>query len=280
MLRYVVFAWGALYCAGLYPAHSEEPRFVTIVIKNETPIFEARPSIEAFGGRLESFSKTSQSAFEYKFKVSDSDWFNPVNIKVLWKDAFEKQDGTRTDLEQRIRLRIRRDFPDTFEFSIYFANNRSDPEMARLEGKKNVNDQWEVFFRASQIASYYREVFGKQNKYSKRAAKLFFGAAVMLADEPNYFVIMSDDADQFVQEAFDGSTSYADRANLARSVYWLDLKLVDKYVDKDCKTAKLLLEVFRKLREDEPAAFNARYEKFPSVLGEKAKLIAAKCGTS
>lgn len=262
---------------------AEEARLVTISIENRTPSFEAVPSIEVFGAPAELFTKMPDSKFEYKFKIAEDKWFNIIDIRIVWKDAYLKNDSSKVDWEQTIRLRIRRDFPDKFSFPIYFSNNRSSAELSRLDQQGISTQQFEVFFRSWQIASYYRETAGPQHQFTKTAVRLFFHSAARLAEQPDYFVVMSDDAERMALEAFGtgSGTGIAERANSARSVYWLDLKQIDKYVAKgDCTTARLLMAAFQALKAEDAAAFNAAYGGAPTVLDEKAKIIAAKCGTS
>jgi hypothetical protein len=279
----LIVAIVALYSA-FATASSAGTRVVTITIENQSPSFDVLPTIEAFGRPPIQFAKSAQpNTFEYKLTVSENDWFNPVDIKLLWKNAYDKYNGSaRIDFDQRILLRIRRDFPDNFSVPVYFSNNRSQPEMLRLENMQDANQQFEVFFRGHQIASYYRDTLGPEHPYTKRAAKFFFFAAVKLAEIKDYFVIMSDTAERFATDAFGNQSgfNYSERANLARSFYWVDLRRIDNYVAKgDCSTARLILTTLQILKSDEPKAFDAQYGKSPTVLEEKGKLIDTKCGT-
>jgi hypothetical protein len=250
-----------------------EPRSVTIAIDNQTPDVDVSPSIETFGAPSQLFSKSPSGSYEYRFKVSESEWFNNVDIKIAWKNAYLNNDGTKSDFAQRVSLRLRRDFPDRFVFPVYFANKRSQAELTRLEHEKDIDQQFEVFFRASQIANYYRDTLGAKHALTKRAVKLLFLAAVALAEQKNYFVIMNSDAEQMASESF-GDT-YANRANLARSVYWSDLKQIDAYAAKgDCARARLLLNAFEALKSSNPAEFSAQYAGNPNVLEAKALIIA------
>jgi hypothetical protein len=268
-----------LICTALSSAAcADDPRTVTITIQNRTPSFVASPSIEVFGSEPQPFAVTGPGTYQYKFPVSESDWFNIVDIKIVWANAYTNNDSTRSDFEQRVLLRIRREFPSNFSFPIYFSNDRSQKEMSRLEQEKDANQQFEVFFRGWQISNYYRDTFGPQHAFTKRAAKIFFYGAVQLAETPAYFVKMSDEAEQFMTDAFGGSSSFSDRANVARAVYWSDLKQIDVYVGKgDCATAKMILAAFETLKSEDPNSFSAQYGNDPDVLGEKAILINSKC---
>jgi hypothetical protein len=272
----------AVLCLFGSKAFCDDSRFVTITINNRTPEFELVPSIEVFGQAPEPFLKSGQNTFEYKFQVSNTEWFNTVNIKLLWKGDFQRGDGgPKVDLDQRILLRIRRDFPDNFSFPVFLSNSRTQSEMARLEGMKDINDQFEVYFRSWQITKYYRDTVGSLNPLSKRAAKILFFSAVALAEQPKYFVIMSEDAERFASDAFENDTLYSNRANAARSVYWFDLAQIDGYVrNGDCNTAKILLNAFQSLKDSDSAAFKLRYGGDSKVLDEKGKIVMSKCSGS
>lgn len=281
MTRYVILVTMATLCYGPSQTAFAEARTVTISIQNQTPEFTAAPSIEVFGSSSKPFTTSAPNIYEYKFPVSDSEWFDTVDIKVLWKNAYLNNDGSYKDFDQRVLLRIRRDFPSDFTFPIYFSNDRSQDEMSRLEHERDENEQFEVFFRGQQIATYYRDTFGPQHAFTKRAAKIFFYGAVKLAETPAYFVQMSDDAEQFIVDAFGGSSSYTARAELARSEYWNDLKQVDTYVAKgDCATARMILATFQTFKDEDPKAFAAQYGKEPTVLDDKAIIINSKCATA
>ncbi len=275
----LVLMLAVVVCTNGSAAYSDEPRTVTITIRNETPKVEVAPSIEVFGSTPKPFTPTAPGTYQYQFPVSENEWFNTVDIKINWTNSYLNNDATTSDFEQRILLRIRRDFPANFSFPIYFSNDRSQAEMSRLEHEHDDNQQFEVFFRGWQIANYYRDTFGAQHPFTKRAAKSFFYGAVQLAEIPAYFVKMSDDAERFTTEVFGGSSIFSDRANVARAVYWSDLKQIDVYVAKgDCATARMILATFQTFKSEDPAGFNAQYGKEPNVLSEKAILISRKCG--
>jgi hypothetical protein len=267
----------ALSCL-LFTSASADDRFVSITIENQTPTFQVAPSIEVFGAPAHAFAEVSPNSFSYRFKVSDSDWFNTANIKLLWKGAFETKDRTKIDFEQRIILRLRRNFPDDFSFPIYFSNDRSQTEMSKLEHESNISQQFKVYFRGWQIAEFFRDANGPQHPLTKRSAKIFFGGAVRLAEEPKYFVIMSDEAEQFATEA---SLNVSARANLARSVYWEDTPIIDSLVAQgQCDIARSLLRALRRLKDSEPDRFAARYPGNPAILDEKERIISSRCSNS
>jgi hypothetical protein len=280
----LIVAIVALCSAFATASSADGTRVITITIENHTPSFEVVPIVEAFGRPPIEFNKSAQqNRFEYKLTVSENDWFIPVDIKLLWKNSYDKYDGSaKTDFEQRIVLRMRRDFPGDFLVPVFFSNNRSQSEMLRLENMQDPNQQFEVFFRGHQIASYFSDTLGPQHKYTKRAARFLFFAAVELAETKDYFVFMSDIAKRIATDAFGDQSgfNYSERANLARSFYWADLKRIDGYVAKgDCSTARLILTTLQILQAEDPRAFDAQYGKSPSVLEEKGKLIDKKCGT-
>ena len=281
MLKLSLTICATVFCLFSHRASSAE-RFVTISIENRTPSIEVDPSIEIFGAAPDSFTKKPPRSFEYKFKISDNEWFNTVNVKILWKAAYEQQkDKPKIDFEQRILLRLRHDFPPKFEFPIYFSNDRSQAEMWRLEHASDINQQFEVYFRGWQIANFYRDTTNPQHPLTKRAAKIFFGGAVKLAEQPDYFVMMSDDAEQMITEAVPGAKEYPDRANLTRSVYWEDARRIDQLVAQGkCDVARILLEALRNRKDAEASRFAARYPQNPTVLDEKAKIIEARCARS
>jgi hypothetical protein len=275
MVRFLICVFALLMAACC--AHADEGRTVTITVENETPEFTVVPSIAVFGGESQSFTELKENKFEYKFHVDASEWFNFVDIKIEWKKAFLENDGTKSDFKQRIQLRIRRDFPDAFSVPVFFSNARSNNEMFRLENEQDPTDQFEVFFRAWQIAAYYRKVTGVSSSYAARASQILFYAAVALAEQRDYFVEMSDDAEKFVNDAF-GPERFAARANLARSVYWSDLSEVDKFVAKgDCDTAHLLIQALRVLAGQHPEEFTAQYKNAPNIIDLKDQLIRTKC---
>lgn len=253
----------------------------TITIENRTPDFELIPSIEVFGSAPKTFLTVSPGVFRHDFQVSEDDWFNKVNIKLLWRQALLTGTEAKVDFEQRLSLRIRNDFPERFSINAYFSNDRSQREMLRLERNGDVNQQFEKYFRGHQIATFYRDTVGADHPLTQRAVNIFFTAAVNLAKEPSYFVIMSDEAEQMAQDTFGaGSQSYGRRATEARSVYWFDLSRIDKYVSKgDCRRANLMLQAFKTLESDDPTAFKARYGSNSKVLAEKSKIVEAKCSS-
>ena len=268
---------GISYLAFASVVSRAEDRLVTITIENKTPSYEVEPVIEVFGLPPRAFKKNDQNKFEYNFPVSETDWFNLVNITLRWKGAYLKIDGTKSDFEQFIALRIRRDFPDLFSFPVYFSNDRTLAEMDRLKAIRSINGQFEVYFRGGQIAAFYRDTMGPTHKFSKRAAKIFFLAAIALAEQPRYYVVMSDDAEQSIKNAFPDTSSYSDRANVARSVYWFDLKNVDTYIaNGKCSYARLLLDALEDLKASNPEAFKARYDN-AGVMKEKRDMIEAHC---
>jgi hypothetical protein len=266
-----------LYCTP-QTGHCDEPRIVTITIENRTPTFQAVPTIEIFGSPPKEFTTVDPQTYQYKFPVADDHWFDPVDIAILWKDAFRNGDEAPKDFEQRIELRIRRDFPSDFSFPIYFSNDRSQKEMSRLEHEQDINQQFEVFFRSHQIASYYSDTLGPTHAFTRRAAKILFYAALKLAEKPQYFVAMSNDAERLVTDAYGGSSSFTALANVARSMYWSDLRQVDAYVTKgDCDTARMILAAFETFKSEDPDSFSAQYGKEPNVLDDKAAIINSKC---
>jgi len=267
----------AVYCCFGNKAFCDDTRLVTITINNGTPEFELLPSIEVFGQAPEPFIKSDSDTFEYKFRVSDKDWFNPVDIKLVWKGDYQRSDGSKGNLNQRISLRIRRDFPDSFSFPVFFSNSRTQSEMARLEGMKNPNDQFEVFFRSWQIAEYFRGTLANTHPLAKRASKLFFFSSVSLAKIPDYVVVVSEYANQFVDDAFNNDPKYTDLYNDLESVYWFDLPKIDGYVKNgNCNTAQMVLNDLERKKDSEPLAFKLRYGDGSKVLDEKNGLVA-KC---
>jgi hypothetical protein len=148
-------------------------------------------------------------------------------------------------------------------------------------GNEGYHDQFEVFFRSWQIAKYYRDTVGYLNPLSKRAAKILFFSAVELAEQPKYFVIMSEDVERYASDSFENDTLYYNIANTARSVYWFDLAQIDGYVrNGDCITAKILLNAFQSLRDSDSTAFKLRYGEDSKVLDEKSKIVTSKCSGS
>jgi hypothetical protein len=276
-MRRNLFGLVAALSLGSGLALCEDVRTVTITVENRTPAFDVVPSIEVFGSPPKPFDKAAQNTYVYKFEVPDSDWFKKVDIHLLWKNDFLTANDKKDDFNQRISLRIRRDFPTNFTFPVFFSNSRSRLEMDRLEALTNINDQFEVFFRSWQILSYYRSVLGGAHALSRRAAKILFYSAIRLAEEPDYFVIMSDVAEKHMVESVMDGAIYSERASQARSVYWFDLKLIDGYVKKgDCGTAQLLLAAFQSLKTEDPVAFKLRFKGDSGVLDQKG-IIVAKC---
>lgn len=254
-------------------------RYTTITLTNQTPDVPMAAVIEVTGKPPAAFQqRPGKNVWEYKFPLKDSGWFNEADIKIIWKSAYLKSDGSKKDFEQRIALRLRYDFPADFDVPIYFSNDRSQAEMDRLEHLRDINDQFQVFFRGGQIASFYAETSGRQHKFTQRAAKFLFWAAIRLAEYPDYFVIMSADAEQIAQEAF-GSADFANRANLARSFSWEDARYVDGLVGQGkCEAARILLDALRGLAQDENGAraFAVRHGKNPKILDEK-EIIVGRC---
>ena len=149
--------------------------------------------------------------------------------------------------------------------------------MFRLENEKDPPDQFEVFFRGWQIAAYYRKVMGLSHPLTRRASQMFFLASTILAQQPRYYVEMSDEAQQFVDDAF-GHDRFAALAIVARSAYWNDLSQVDKLAaDGDCDTARNLMQEFRQRASLSPEEFNAQFARAPTILDLKDELVRQKC---
>jgi hypothetical protein len=182
------------------------------------------------------------------------------------------------DFEQRIVLRIRQDFPTSYTVPVFFSNDRTGSEILRLENERDKHDQFETFFRSWQIAQFYRETLGERSKYANRASHRLFFAAVDLAEQPQYFVEMSDDAVRFVEEATGDTTSWKQRANAAKALYWADLPLVGDFVNKnDCTKARELLAEFRSLKSNEPIYYGIHFAAQTGILDDVGKIVGAKC---
>jgi hypothetical protein len=241
------------------PSYADD-RYSIITVKNETPNFKLVPTIEIFGSGTYTFSENRESgAFEYRFKLSETGWFNKADIKLLWKDAYINNDGSKTDFPQRVELRLRYSFPPSFPIRAYFNNDRSQSEMFRLEHLSDDNDQWDKFFRGWQIAAYYRATNGLQHPLSQRATTIFFDAADRLAANiEDYIVVMSPDAITFASEAFKMTPGLAKRINNAKSVYWEDLPRLYDLANNNCTAARILERDLRKAKSKEPELLKLR----------------------
>lgn len=283
MIRQLLTVLSLIALGSTGVADATEARTVTITIMNQTPTVTVVPSIQtlALGSAPVLFTNTTPNTYEYKFPIANDQWFDDVDIDLLWKNAYRNNDATTKDFDERVILRIRRDFPASFSFPIYFSNDRSQDEMSRLEHERDPTQQFEVALRGEQIATYYRDTFSPQHPFAKRAAKIFFYGAIKLAETEPYDVEMNDTAEPFIIAAFGGSSSYSDRAEVAKSKYWNDLSQIDSYAAKgDCSTANLILAAFQAKKEDDPEAFAVQYGKEPNVLDEKAAIINSKCNTT
>src|SRR5262245_48383961 len=119
-------ASAALMCLMVYSGHCEPGRYTTITITNRTPDVPIASFIEVTGKPLAPFEqRPGQNVWEYRFPLKDSGWFNEADIKIIWKNAYVKGDGSKKDFEQRIALRLRYDFPSDYDVPIYFSNDRS-----------------------------------------------------------------------------------------------------------------------------------------------------------
>jgi hypothetical protein len=164
-------------------------------------------------------------------------------------------------------------------FLFIFSNDRSQREMDRLEHLSDIHDQFERFFRGGQVASFYAETTGRQSIFTQRAAKFFFWAAVQLAEEKPYIVIMSNAAEQMAKEAFEDEF-WEDRAYKANSFRWEDASYVDGLVKGGkCGEARMVMDSLRELAGDEKwaKAFTIRQRTNPDVLNQK-EIILSKCG--
>jgi hypothetical protein len=274
-----------LLCLIANSAPCETNRYSTVTITNQTPDIPMAAVIEIYGKPPEAFKqRQGTNVWAYNFPLKDNSWFNEADIKITWKNAYLNSDGSKKDFEQRIALRLRYDFPSDFDVPVYFSNDRTQTEMDRLEHKNDIHDQFEVFFRGGQIANFYAETNGRTHGFTKRAALISFWAEIKLAENPNYFVIMSNDTEQMTKEALGGSDWVSKRANKARSFYWEDARFVDGLVSKrKCDAARILLDTLRELSLDKTEAkrFAMRIDD-PKLLDEK-EIIVAKCvsvGTS
>jgi hypothetical protein len=254
-------------------------RFTTISIINQSPDFEVSPSIQIFGQPPAGFVEAPRNNFSYQFKLADDEWFDIADINLVWKRAYINNDNSKSDFNQRIQLRFRYRFPQNFAFPVYFSNKRSQAEMLRLEQQLDPNQQWENFFRGWQIAHYYRNTNGPQYPLAQRASWMFFNAADALAEAKYYYVVMSDDAIKFEQDAFgDARTAIVTpRINDAKSAFWEDLSRVEGLIPGNCPVARILLTELQKAKDNEPNLFALRYPSAPNTLDEKLVLVNSKC---
>lgn len=261
---------------------AQEHKTRRITIENSTPNFSVVPTIEIFGKPPETFLGITEGKFEKNFTVAESDWYIPAKIKLAWKRVGTNDDGTMSDFDQRIELRIRKSFPDEYYFKVFYSNDRSQREMRRLENKKDIEDQFEVFFRGIQIARYYRDSLGPKHPLTRRAAKIAFDAAVMLAEYPRYYVVMSDEAESMAANAHEGEEKewFKRRAEEARSVYWFDLLNVDEYLKNGkCNHAQSMILTLKSKRDLEPKLYKRRFDANPDYLDNKAMSVQSKCGS-
>lgn len=279
MLRFssIVAAFASILIGiGHQLAYGQSARTATITITNESKQHaDVDLTFEAFGNSPQPFTPVPNSnKYELKIPLSAQNWFDTIDIKILWKSAYVSNGNSGADFEQRLVLRLRRDFPDDFSFPVFFSNDRTQKEMGRLENLTDINRQWEVFFRTWQIADYYRNTLGEQSSPAKRVAKDFFWSAVKLAENPRYFVAMSDEAEKFASESVGGSAEFALRANVARSMYWYDVSEIDRLVrSKQCSFADSVLQEFRDLKSQQPDLFRLRYASTPNILDAKAQIV-------
>jgi hypothetical protein len=271
---------GAAALACGFAVSADPDKVIRITVENKTPAYQLQPFIEAVGVQSEAFANPSPNKFEYVLRVSDKDWFHPLAIVVVWKDAYATPDSKKSDLEQRIELRLRRRFPPNYYFPVYFSNDRSQDEMTRLEYARQVTQQFEVYFRSHQIATFYRGTLGPTHALTKRAAKLFFWSAIQLAETPEYFVNVSYEAEKFMTDAF-GAKEFSERATTARSMYWHDLRQVDAFVaNGECQDALLIMQALQQRKDESPAEYAERFAANPSTFDEKVRKVAAKCQPS
>jgi hypothetical protein len=276
MSRSLTFLFLFAGCLAASPTFGAD-RFTTITIINQSADFEVSPSIEIFGQPAAAFVEAPRNNFSFKFKLSDDEWFNIADIDLVWKNAYLNNDGSKSDFPQRIRLRFRYPFPSNFSFPIYFSNKRSQAEMLRLEHQLDDNQQWENYLRGWQIADYYRKTDDPKYPLSQRASWIFFNAADQLAEKKDYYVVMSQDAIAFEQEAFKDTKNVSNAINTAKSAYWEDLPWVDKLIPGNCAVARILLADLEKSKTREADLFAIRYPGDPGALDEKLALVNAKC---
>lgn len=260
-----------------------EERYSTITIKNESRTFNLIPTIEIFPDGPQPITESGPNTFQYRFRLSESNWFNDANIKLTWKDAYKKNDGTTMDFSQRVVLRLRYSFPETYAVRAFFSNDRSQNEMFRLEHLIDENDQWEKYFRGWQIAGYYRETSGLVHPLSRRAAKIFFEAADYLAENTkDYIVKMSNDAITLEHESVGSTPIIESRINAANSAYWEDLERVYKLTNwpQNCVEAKLLLTDLEVRKTREPDLFTIRYPKKPAAFELAKQHVDSKCSSN
>jgi hypothetical protein len=261
-------------------ASATEIRVVKITIENKTPQFQVVPTIEVYGKPPSQFLGVADNRFEVTFPVETNDWYAVANIKITWKHP-QSVDGISDDFDQRISLRLRRSFPDSYYFPIYYSNDRSKQEMDRLEDMGDIGDQFEVYFRGMQIARYYKANAGPKHPLTRRAAKVAFFAAVKLAEQPKYYVVMSDDAERIASDSQDDAMIYSKRAEEARSVYWFDLAELENYINNNkCEFAQSMIRALQDKRGSEPNLYARRYQANPLYLDAKINYVQTKCGAA
>src|SRR5947209_3591213 len=88
---------------------SAENKSFSITLENLTPAFDASVFVEVVMSGPRPFEKKNQNTFSYSFSLPEHAWSDTLEIKIIWRDAYLKNDRTKADFFQRIVLRIRRD---------------------------------------------------------------------------------------------------------------------------------------------------------------------------
>jgi hypothetical protein len=261
-------------------AFGKDQRSVTIVIQNRSES-DLSPSIRLDSGQSLSFTNESSNTFKANYVIDSDRWFNIVNISLLWKSAYLRSDHMKSDLEQHFSLRLRRTFPDTIVIPVFFSNDRTMKEIARLEELTGDDQQYEAFFRLWQIAQFYRETFTKKHEMTRAAAAEFFKAAEKLARRSKHFLIMNEEATRFAIEAFETERTWAVKADTAGGLYWEDLSIAGDFAKKgNCEMAMQIVEELLTLKSAEPNRFNLAFPNQPTAFEDQSKFVNQKCPQS
>jgi hypothetical protein len=264
-----------------------ESRTAKIIVENHSTDYVLQPSMEDVVapenpmGESRPFQMSDgNNKWEYIAPLLPDIWFHEANVKLSWSK--KKADGTAAEklIDQSIVVRLRQDFPEAFTIFAFYSSNYTDNEVLRLESMKNSDELFESFFRAWQIADYYKRTLGVESSPFKRAAKLFFNRGVQLAESKDYLVVISSEAEQFAEEAFPKDANIIARAEEARAVYWSDMNVISKLINnKNCDGARVVVNTFKKLRDTDPKGFEIVFKNRnqSNIIENEETIIATQC---
>lgn len=269
------FFLGLALAGATAAAGAEISKSIRLFIDNQTSSFPVTAFLEKFPTGSEEFKPGKDGKLEYNLTISPEQWFTRATVRLVWKNAFQDRYGNRIDYSQRLYFRFRRDFAKNLPIIVHFGNDRTGSTVSDLERRTDINDQFEVFLRLTQIATFYRDrpdMFARTSNTSFHAAK----ALAEHTDSPHEL------GDDVLKLAIDGNPDrrvyFEGLARDVQSNYWLDFKFIKKFAEtKKCNAAWTIQQTLEVLKSDRPSDFELR--QLPrNALANTRGILIKRCG--